>query len=118
MRTKTPRSKTLNEVLDELSPSDRKRVEARAAELITEEMTLRDLRRVLKMTQTSMAVAIGVGQESISKLENRGDLRVSTLRKAVEALGGSLSLIVNFPDKESVRLAGIADAKPKAHRRK
>jgi hypothetical protein len=41
---------TLNDKMKELSPAQRKRVEARAAELIAEEMTLRELRRARKLT--------------------------------------------------------------------
>ena len=95
-----------------LSPSQRKKVEARAAELITVEMTLRELRKARKLTQVRMAKQLGITQDSVSRLEKRSDLLLSTLRKTVEAMGGSLSLVAQFPDRAPVVLAGIAEDDP------
>ena len=95
-----------------LRPARRKRVEARAAELIAEEMTLRDLRKARKMTQVRIARSLGVTQDSVSRLEKRSDLLLSTLRKTVHALGGDLRLIAEFPDRAPVVLAGIAEEDP------
>jgi transcriptional regulator with XRE-family HTH domain len=85
-------------------------VEARAAQLIAEELTLRELRHARKLTQVRMAKALGVTQDSVSRLEKRSDLLLSTLRKTVEAMGGSLSLVAEFPDRAPVVLAGIAES--------
>src|SRR5438132_7177066 len=91
-----------------LSPAQRQKVEARAAELIAEEMTLRELRKARKLTQVRMARSLGITQDSVSRLEKRSDLLLSTLRKTVEAMGGSLSLVAEFPDRAPVMLSGIA----------
>ena len=101
--------KTLNEKIGELGPPRRKRVETRAATLIAEEMTLQELRQARKLTQVRMAKALGISQDGVSRLEKRSDLLLSTLRKSVEAMGGSLSLVAEFPDREPVVLSGIAD---------
>lgn len=101
--------RTLNDKMKKLSAARRKKVEARAAELIAEEMSLRDLRRAHKMTQTRMATALGISQDQVSRLEKRSDLLLSTLRKYVEGMGGSLSLIAEFPDRGPVVISGIAD---------
>ena len=61
------------------------------------------------MTQTRMAKALGISQDQVSRLEKRSDLLLSTLRKYVEGMGGSLSLIAEFPDRGPVVLSGIAD---------
>ncbi len=105
-----------DDIIRKLCPAQRKKIEARAAALIAEEMTLRELRRARKLTQVRMAKALGVTQDSVSRLEKRSDLLLSTLRKTVEALGGSLSLVAEFPDRGPVVLSGIAgdDALPKA----
>jgi transcriptional regulator with XRE-family HTH domain len=108
----------LERITKELSPARRKKVEARTAQLIAEEMTLQELRRARKLTQVRMAKKLGVSQDGISKLEKRSDLLLSTLRKAVEAMGGSLSLIAEFPDRNPVVLSGIAEDEARAHRRK
>jgi transcriptional regulator with XRE-family HTH domain len=102
----------VNDKISKLSPTLRKKVEARAAELIEEEMTLRELRKARQLTQVRMAKALGVTQDSVSRLEKRSDLLLSTLRKTVEAMGGSLSLIAAFPDRPPVVLSGISEDEP------
>ena len=102
----------VNDKIRHLSPSRRKKVEARAAELIAEEMTLRELRKARKLTQVRMARSLGITQDSVSRLEKRSDLLLSTLRKTVEAMGGSLSLVAEFPDRAPVMLSGIAEDEP------
>jgi DNA-binding XRE family transcriptional regulator len=102
----------LERIRRELSPARRKKVEARAAQLIAEEMSLRELRRARKLTQVHMAKALRIGQDGVSKLEKRADLMISTLRRTIEAMGGTLSLVAEFPDREPVVLSGIAEEKP------
>ncbi len=92
-----------------LSSARRKKIEARAAQLLAEEMTLQELRQARKLTQVRMAKALGITQEGVSRLEKRSDLLLSTLRKTVEAMGGNLSLVAEFPDRDPVVLSGIAD---------
>ena len=102
----------VNDKIKKLSPAQRKKVEARAAELIAEEMTLRELRRARRLTQARMAKTLGVTQDSVSRLEKRSDLLLSTLRKTVQAMGGNLSLVAEFPDRAPVVLSGIAEDNP------
>lgn len=92
-----------------LRSARRKKIEARAAQLLAEEMTLQELRQARKLTQVRMAKALGITQEGVSRLEKRSDLLLSTLRKTVKAMGGNLSLVVEFPDRDPVMLSGIAD---------
>ena len=99
----------VDEKIKKKSPSQRKKVEARAAELIAEEMTLRDLRKARALTQARMAEQLGITQDGVSRLEKRSDLLLSTLRKTVEAMGGSLSLVAEFPDRAPVVLTGISE---------
>lgn len=99
----------VGDIIQRLSPGQRKKVEARAATLIAEEMTLRELRHARKLTQVKMAKQLGVSQDSISRLEKRSDLLLSTLRKTIQAMGGNLSLVAEFPDRAPVILSGIAE---------
>jgi transcriptional regulator with XRE-family HTH domain len=99
----------VEDVIAGLDPERRRRIEERAAELIAEEMTLRELRRARELTQASVARELGISQDAISRLEQRSDVLLSTLRRTVEAMGGSLSLIARFPDRPPVELAGIAE---------
>ncbi len=98
----------VNDAIRRLSPARRKKIEKRATELIAEEMTRQELRRARERTQVQVAEALGITQDSVSRLEQRSDLLLSTLRSYVEALGGSLSLIAEFPDQKPVLLSGIA----------
>lgn len=102
----------VNDKIKKLSPTQRKKVEARAAALIAEEMTLRDLRKARELTQARVADQLGITQDGVSRLEKRSDLLLSTLRKSVEAMGGRLSLVAEFPDRAPVVLTGIAGDEP------
>jgi DNA-binding XRE family transcriptional regulator len=102
----------VDDILKELSPAQRKKAKARAAQLIAEEMTLRELRHARKLTQVRMAKTLGITQDSVSRLEKRSDLLLSTLRKTVRAMGGKLSLVAEFPDRAPVVLSGIAEDHP------
>ena len=100
---------TLKQKIARLPPGRRRRVRARARQLIAEEMTLRDLRKALAKTQAGVAKKLGVGQDTISRYEQRSDLLLSTLQSYVEAMGGELSLIAEFPEREPVRIRTIGD---------
>lgn len=99
---------SLQEKLKQLSPERRRRVEERAAQLIAEEMTLRNLRQARKLTQERMAELLKIRQENVSRLEKRTDLLLSTLRSYVKAMGGELKLVVEFPDRQPVVLSGFS----------
>ena len=94
-----------------LDPARRRKVEDRAEQL-AEEMSLRELRKARRLTQAHVASELGISQDGVSRLEQRSDLLLSTVRKTVEAMGGSLSLIARFPDRPPVELSGIAEADP------
>lgn len=108
------------EVLAGLSPEMRARVEARRQELIEEEMTLRDLRSVQHLTQERVAEILGVEQDSVSRMERRADMLLSTMSSYVEAMGGKLRLVAEFPNRRpyTVRLGDLSEASPKPKRRR
>lgn len=106
---------TLKDKMQALDVKRRKKVEARATELIAEEMSLRDLRKAMVKTQVTMAKALGIKQEGVSRIEKRSDLLLSTLRGYVEAMGGELHLIAEFPDRPPVALSGVAQLEKKLH---
>ena len=110
---------TLNDKMKKLSAARRKKIEARAAELISEEMSLCDLRKARKLTQERIAEVLKVGQDGVSRLEKRSDLLISTLRSYIEAMGGNLSLIAEFPDRQPVILSGLStmDTEPSSSTR-
>ena len=105
---------SVDDKIRKLSTAQREKVEARAVELIAEEMTLRELRKARKLTQVRMAKRLGITQDGVSRLEKRSNLLLSTLRETVEAMGGNLSLVAEFPDRAPVVLSGIAEDEPRA----
>lgn len=94
-------------VMENLPPEQRAKVEQRAAELIAEEMTLQDLRRAREFTQIRMGELLNMRQENVSRLERRADLLVSTLQSYIAAMGGELSLVVEFKDRPPVKISGL-----------
>lgn len=92
-------------MLDRLPPDRRRAVDALGEELIREEYTLRDLRQRLHLSQADVARQMGVTQVAVSKLEARTDPLVSTVRHYIEALGGSVEILVTLPGQPPVKLA-------------
>ena len=101
--------RTLKDVMDGLEPDRRARIEARVDEIHQEYLTLKKLRSHMELTQTALALNMGVTQATIAQLEQRNDIHVSTLRKYVEALGGTLSIIADMPGQGPVPLTGLGD---------
>lgn len=102
-------SVNIHDKIGKLSASQRRRVDARAAELIAEEMSLRDLRKARKLTQARVAKKLGITQDSVSRLEKRSDLLLSTLRKTVKAMGGDVRIVAEFPDRAPVVLSELPE---------
>lgn len=100
-------ARNANDILKSLPASRRRKIEKRAAVLIAEEMTLQELRRARAMTQVRLAKNLGVAQKQVSEIEKRTDMHISTLRRSIEAMGGKLSLVAEFPDRKPVVLSGI-----------
>lgn len=91
-------ARKLDDVIAALPKERQQRVEARAMELAT----LKDLRQAAQQTQEQLAAALGVGQDTISRLEKRSDMLLSTLRHYVESMGGKLELVAQFPNRPPV----------------
>src|ERR1700730_7099049 len=106
-------SVNIRDKLEKLNAVQRKKVEYRAAELIAEEMSLRDLRKARKLTQARVAKTLGITQDSVSRLEKRSDLLLSTLRKTVKAMGGDVRIVAQFPDRSPVVVSHLAEEQPR-----
>lgn len=101
---------SLEEMLARESEEFRQSVKQRTAELIAEEMNLREVRRLRKLTQARLSKKLKIGQEGVSRIEKRTDLYLSTLRSYVEGVGGELTLTVKFPDHAPVILTGLGES--------
>lgn len=100
---------SLDDMIARLPEERQRAIRERTQQLIAEEMTLRELRTAREMTQEKVAGLLGIGQDSVSRLEKRSDLMLSTLRDYVAAMGGSLELVAQFPDRPPIRLSGFGD---------
>lgn len=117
-------ARSLDQVLAAVSSKRRTKIEQRASELAT----LKDLREAMKRTQEDLAARLGVGQDTVSRIERRSDILLSTLRRYVEAMGGELNLVARFPERAPLVIDHIAaqaskqrtsrkQSKPAGHRR-
>jgi len=109
--------KSLNDKMNELPAARRERILAEADRLHTEYLTLQELRKAKKLTQVQLAEVLNIRQATIAQMEKRSDLMLSTLRSYVEAMGGKLSLMVEFPDRAPVSLEGLGDTEEQPRKR-
>lgn len=92
-------TKTWKAVLDEAGVSaERRASSARRAREIIATMKLPELRKARSLTQHQLAAQLGCSQSSVSELEGRADMLLSTLRRFLRAAGGELEIRVRFPE--------------------
>lgn len=105
-------AKKLVDVLASLPKARRERIEARAMELVT----LKDLRQAVQQTQEQLAATLGVGQDTISRLEKRTDMLLSTMRHYIESMGGQLELVARFPNRPPVVIDQLGGGELNTHK--
>ena len=88
-----------SELTKDFTLERRLRVDVMKRELLAER-PLHELRRTRALTQRDMAKTLKVNQPAVSKLEQRADVYVSSLRSYIEAVGGELKIVAEFPDGE------------------
>ena len=101
--------RTRQEIMDSLSPEHRAEVEARTTQLHAEVEGLKALRLLAKRSQEQIAQGLGVKQPAVLKIERQTDLYLSTLRRFVEAAGGTLELRVELPGTGVIHLTGMGE---------
>ncbi|MBN7124790.1 transcriptional regulator [Erwinia billingiae] len=94
--------KTLDQVIAARSVESQARIQDMADEMILE-TGLQMMREELQLSQKSVADAMGVSQPAVTQLEQRGnELKIATLKRYIEAMGGKLSLDVELPSGKRV----------------
>ena len=88
-----------SELTKEFTPERRSRIDVIKADLL-QEMPLYELRRARRLTQEELARKLKVKQPAIAKMEKRADIYVSSLRSYIEAVGGQLRIVAEFPEGE------------------
>jgi transcriptional regulator with XRE-family HTH domain len=101
--------KTLDQMIGSLSSERREKIAERTKRLIAEEYALRRMREARGLTQVRIAELMHIRQDSVSRLESRSDLLLSTLKSYVQAMGGSLRLTVEFPDGVAAELSSLGE---------
>jgi DNA-binding XRE family transcriptional regulator len=92
------------EFIAKLPKEERDAIAKRAAEPLAEEATLREIRKARRRSQAKVAKKLHINQAAVSKVERRTDMYVSTLRSFIEAMGGTLEIIAQFPGSRPVRI--------------
>ena len=69
---------------------------------------------IKRITQEQVAAQLETSRPNVSRIEREDDVRMTTLRRYVTALGGELELVAHFPDGERLTILGAA--KPPARR--
>ncbi|HHV7361472.1 TPA: helix-turn-helix domain-containing protein [Morganella morganii] len=94
--------RTLDDVIAARSPESQARIKEMADELILE-TGLQMMREELQLSQKHVAEIMGISQPAITQLEQRGnDLKLATLKRYIEAMGGKLSLDIELPSGKRI----------------
>jgi predicted XRE-type DNA-binding protein len=101
--------RTIDEVIAALPLDNQVRVAELSAELHDKVEGLKALRKLAARSQEQIAESLGVTQPAIVKIERQTDLYLSTLRRFVEAAGGTLELRVMLPGKGVMHLTGVGE---------
>ncbi len=102
-------AKDFDDIVKRIPAKRRRKIEVRAEELIAEHLALTELREAMNKTQVRVAKDLGVQQTTVSRLEKRTDMLISTLRHYIEAMGGDLDIVARFPDRPDVHIEGLKD---------
>ncbi|MDE1489026.1 helix-turn-helix domain-containing protein [Xenorhabdus bovienii] len=96
---------TLSELMAKRSPESRARIKEKAAEMLLETQ-LYQIREELELSQTQVAKNLGIAQSSVAAIEQRGnELKISTLKKYIESMGGEMTLGVKLPGGKSMNFS-------------
>jgi transcriptional regulator with XRE-family HTH domain len=79
-----------------MTKADRAQAHRRAREMLVA-MLLSELRAAVGPTQKELARRLGVAQPTLARMEKQADMQVTTLQRIVEALGGRLTILADFP---------------------
>lgn len=90
----------LGEYLQKRGVTDTQMQEARErTQAVIDAYNLREARKACNMTQVELARTMGVSQNRISRMENGdiGSMSIDTIRRYIEAVGGSVALVAELP---------------------
>lgn len=100
-------AKKFSELRNKMSKASQERAESLANKMLAE-MPLYELRQARGLSQKMLADVLRIKQPAVSKIEQRTDMYISTLRSHIEAMGGQLEITARFADG-SVRISRFTD---------
>lgn len=89
---------TWSKIRDKRVGDDPERVE-RARQMMLAELRLAELRKHRHVSQATLAERLDVSQSNVSQFERGNDIRLSTLKSYVQALGGRIEIRAVFDDE-------------------
>ncbi|MDR3430950.1 MAG: XRE family transcriptional regulator [Rouxiella aceris] len=90
--------RTLEQLLADEKPAVVADAQAMATNILLD-INLAELREKVQKTQVEMAQALGIKQPTVAGMEKPGrDLKLSTLKRYIDAAGGKLRLDIELPD--------------------
>ena len=98
----------LDDFITSLPQDEQKAIETEYLELRAENLALQEIRKAVGLSQEQLADILEMNQGNLSKLEKRTDIHVSTLRRYVEALGGTLHIMAALPNRPMIELSGLS----------
>jgi transcriptional regulator with XRE-family HTH domain len=101
-------ARNFKELQEKMAPASRSDNRQRVREEL-QRMALDELRSAKQLTQADMAELLDVPQSSISRIERRADMYLSTLRNYIHAMGGALQIQAVFPDGGTVVIDRFGD---------
>jgi ribosome-binding protein aMBF1 (putative translation factor) len=99
-------AKKFAELQARMTPESRANVEQLYQKHL-KEMPLHQLRKAQELSQETLAKTLHINQATISRMERRTDMYISTLRDNIRAMGGELEIIATFP-KGQVKIENFA----------
>ncbi|MFM2304165.1 MAG: hypothetical protein RLZZ135_1575 [Cyanobacteriota bacterium] len=99
--------RTYREIKQEFSPERQQKISSGAEKIETRLKILSAVRQATGLTQEELVALLNVGESHISQVENREDVTFNTLIEVITAMGGSIDLVVKFPEKPAVQLSQI-----------
>jgi transcriptional regulator with XRE-family HTH domain len=103
--------KEIREKRSKLTPSQRAKIDEDVL-IDVARMRLPDFRRARQLSQAVLADILDMSQGDVSRLERRTDAYVSTIRRYLEAAGGRLRILAEFPDAEPIEILGFSQIEP------
>lgn len=91
-------ARTLEQLLAVEKPEVVKNAKEKAGEILLN-IHLAELREIVNKTQVDVATVLGIKQPTVAEMEKKGrDLKLSSLKRYIEATGGKLRLDIELPD--------------------